>query len=129
MNIYTLRQNYRRQNAWGLLASIDLKFCNHNLTQSPKDIRKFVDEICRRIKMKKYGPLYLKKFGESSLEGYSAIQFIKTSSITVHFDDKISDRAFIDIFSCEFFDPFKAKEFSQKYFRAKSARMKILIRR
>jgi|SRR3989339_789742 len=129
MNISTLRQNYRKQNAWGLSACLDLKSCDHNLIQSPKDIRQFVAQLCRKIKMKAYGPLYLKKFGEGSLEGYSAVQFIETSSITVHFDDKIAARAFIDIFSCQFFDPFTAKEFSQKYFRAKSARMRILIRR
>lgn len=128
MKTATWRTLYRRRKAWGLTASIDLSGCDHQMIQSPKAIKGFVSALVKEIKMKAYGGVYLKKFGDDSLEGYSAIQFIETSSITVHFDDKIADRAFIDIFSCQFFDPAAAEKFAKNYFRAKKSRIKIFLR-
>ena len=128
MNIATLRQSYNKKKAWGLLASIDMAGCDHEMIQSPKAIKKFVAELVDLLKMQAHGPTRVEKFAEGSLEGYSAFQFIETSSITIHFDDKFGDRAFIDIFSCCFFNPVAAEKFAKKYFKAKSSRNKILLR-
>ena len=128
MNLTTLRQDYKKAKAWGLLASIDLAACDHQLIQSPKDIKEFIKQLVDLLKMQAHGPTRVEKFAEGSLEGYSAFQFIETSSITLHFDDKSGDRAFIDIFSCCFFDPIKAEKFARKYFRAKSSRLQYLLR-
>ncbi len=128
MNIATLRRDYKKSKAWGLLASIDLAGCDHNMIQSPKVIKAFVKELVDLLKMQAHGPTRVEKFAEGSLEGYSAFQFIETSSIVIHFDDKSGDRAFIDIFSCCFFNPLSAEKFAQKYFRAKSSRLNTLLR-
>ena len=129
MNITTLRQRYDKSGAWGMLASIDLTGCDHEMIQSPKAIRKFVIDIIESVKMKRFGPMKIQKFGDGSLEGHSVIQFIETSTIVVHFDDKHGDRAFIDLFSCKFFDPYKAEIFAKKYFKAKKSRTQVLIRK
>lgn len=128
MNIATLRRDYKKRQAWGLLASIDLADCDHKTIQSPKAIKKFVAELVDLLKMQAHGPTLVEKFAEGSLEGYSAFQFIETSSIVIHFDDKQGDRAFIDIFSCCFFNPWAAEKFAKKYFKAKSSKNKILLR-
>lgn len=124
----TLRQRYQQRRAWGLLASIDLAGCDHELIQSPKDIRRFVTTLISRIGMQPYGPMHLHKFGDGDLHGYSVMQFIETSSVTIHFDDKGGDRAFIDIFSCKVFDPEVAARYAQRYFKAAKVRTKVLIR-
>lgn len=124
----TLRRLYQKRKAWGLSVSIDLAGCDHQLIQSPRAIKIFVAQLVKKIKMKAYGPVYLKKFGRDSLEGYSALQFIETSSLALHFDDKLGDRAFIDVFSCQYFEPAVAENFARRYFRAKKSRMKILLR-
>jgi S-adenosylmethionine/arginine decarboxylase-like enzyme len=67
----------RRSASWGMLAAIDLRA---------------------------HGPLRLERFGDGDLEGWSAMQFIETSSITIHADE-FSGRCFIDVFSCREFDP------------------------
>lgn len=119
----------KKQNFWGKLASIDLVGCNDKISK-PDEIRKFCNQICKEIKMKKYGPTYLKKFGVGKLEGYSFMQFIETSSITAHFEEQQNPKkAFIDIFSCKDFDENKAKAFCKDFFNAKTAKMKVLIRR
>jgi len=128
MNISTLRREYKAQEAWGLLSSIDLAGCDHKMIQSPKAMKGFIKQLVKLLKMKAYGPTRIEKFAEDSLEGYSVFQFIETSSIIIHFDDKSGDRAFIDVFSCCFFDPYAAEIFSKKYFKAKSSKMKLLLR-
>ena len=128
MKITTLHQTYKNKKAWGMLASIDLAGCDHDLIQSPKAIKEFVKKLIQLLKMKAYGPTRVVKFAEGSLEGHSAFQFIETSSITLHFDDKEGDRGFIDIFSCCFFDPYPAEKFCKSFFKGKKSRMKILFR-
>jgi S-adenosylmethionine/arginine decarboxylase-like enzyme len=80
------------------------------------------------IKMKRYGEAMIDRFAEGPLEGYSMMQFIETSSITAHFDEE-ENRAFIDIFSCQFFDASQAVKFSKKFFNAKNYKIKTLIRK
>jgi S-adenosylmethionine/arginine decarboxylase-like enzyme len=128
MDIATLRRDYNNRRAWGLLASIDLAGCDHQLIQSPKEIKRFIKELVKLLRMKAHGPTRIEKFAEGSLEGYSAFQFIKTSSIVIHFDDKQGDRAFIDIFSCCFFDPYAAEKFAKRFFLAKRSKNKLLLR-
>ena len=91
-------------------------------------MRLFITALCQEIGMKAYGEPMIEKFAEGHLEGYSVLQFIETSSITIHFDDKIGDRAFIDIFSCKYFDANQAKEFCRQYFEAKEATCVSMLR-
>jgi hypothetical protein len=53
--------------------------------------------------MRAHGPLLIERFGVGALEGWSALQFIETSSITVHADE-MGGRCFVDVFSCRAFD-------------------------
>ncbi len=111
---------------WGKLAVIDLYECNNKI-RNKKEIKKFIQKLCQLIKMKKVGPTRVKKFGKGNLKGYSAFQFIETSSITCHFDE-IQNRAFIDVFSCKNFNAQKANNFSKEFFDAKNTKLKLFIR-
>jgi hypothetical protein len=51
------------------------------------------------IDLRAHGPLALQRFGHGELQGGSAMQFIETSTVTVH-ADKVGGRCFIDVFSC-----------------------------
>ncbi len=74
-----------------------------------------------------HGPFHIDQFGTGNILGYSAMQFIETSSIVVHADDK-GDRCFIDIFSCKDFDTKSAAEFSKNFFGAKHMDQTTLVR-
>ena len=113
---------------WGKIAIINLYECNSKVIRNKKDIRKFIIELCKQIDMKREGELLIKRFGEGDLEGYSAVQFIQTSSITLHFDEA-KNRAFIDIFSCKNFDGKKAENFSREFFNARNSKIKTIIRK
>jgi S-adenosylmethionine/arginine decarboxylase-like enzyme len=89
---------------WGVLAAIDLHGCDPRRLADPDVIRAFVPAVIDAIGMRAYGPLALERFGDGDLEGWSAMQFIETSSITVHADE-VCGRCFVDVFSCRAFDP------------------------
>lgn len=114
---------------WGKSAAIDLYECDHNRLTSKKLLKEFVLQVIKLIKMQAHGPCHIDRFGnkEENLEGYSAMQFIETSAITVHLDEKWN-RAFIDIFSCKNFNEQEAFDFAKRYFNAQEGKLTVLDR-
>ena len=100
---------------WGMLAAIDLHGCERRRLEDPGSIRAFVSTLVEAIGMRAHGPLRLERFGDGELEGWSAMQFIETSSITIHADE-YSSRCFIDVFSCREFDPEAAAAVAMAHF-------------
>ena len=123
-------ETYKNKKCWGLSASIDLCGCDPVMIKTPEEIKRFVIELCDEIKMKRHGDVLLDRFGDGVLvsEGYSFMQFIETSSITAHFDEPQS-KAFIDIFSCKYFEPEIAADFCKKFFKAESCKANVLLRK
>jgi S-adenosylmethionine decarboxylase len=105
---------------WGKSVSINLGNCDHASLSDPKTIKTLVNKIIKATRMKAYGPCRVQRFGKDKLEGYSAMQFIETSTIVVHCDE-LGNRAFVDVFSCKYFYPDKVKEIAASYFSAQQA--------
>ena len=106
---------------------IDLYDCQHDRLVDPKLLQEFIAKVIPLIGMVAHGPSYIDRFGAGDIEGYSAMQFIETSSITVHLDE-VGNRAFIDIFSCKEFEPRVAEEFSQTFFKAAQSTVAVFMR-
>jgi S-adenosylmethionine/arginine decarboxylase-like enzyme len=101
--------------AWGMLAAIDLHDGDRARLADPDSIRRFVPAVIAAIGMRAHGPLMIERFGDDELEGWSALQFIETSSITIHADD-VWGRCFVDIFSCRRFEPDLAADIAVAHF-------------
>lgn len=112
---------------WGLLASINLYGCDSEMIKDPAAIRRYVIDLCQLIDMQRFGEPLIQRFAEGYYEGVSLMQFIETSSVTAHFDEQ-ENRAFIDIFSCKFFNSRIAAEFSKKFFKASRYKLNTLAR-
>ncbi len=108
---------------------LDLYDCDFKIISSKEKIKEFSDELCRRIKMKKYGETIIEKFGfgKDYTAGYSLVQLIETSSITAHFSEKWR-RVYLNIFSCGEFDENKAEKFAIDFFKAGKSKRRILKR-
>ena len=108
---------------------IDLSGCDLKILSSRKKLKEYSDTLCKLIKMKKYGRTLLPYFGEKQAftKGYSLVQLIETSSITGHFSEYWKT-AYINIFSCQKYDQKLAKEFTFKFFKAKSMKARMLVR-
>jgi S-adenosylmethionine decarboxylase len=104
---------------WGILAAIDLHGCDRRRLEDPDTIRAFVPSMIEAIGMRAHGPLQLERFGAGNLEGWSAMQFIQTSSITIHADE-LSNRCFIDVFSCRPFNTEAAAATAAAHFHGRS---------
>jgi S-adenosylmethionine/arginine decarboxylase-like enzyme len=100
---------------WGVMAAIDLHGCARERLADPDTIRRFVPEVIDAIGMRAHGPLMIDRFGDGELEGWSALQFIETSSITLHADEA-GGGCFVDVFSCRPFDPGVAAQIAVEHF-------------
>jgi S-adenosylmethionine/arginine decarboxylase-like enzyme len=100
---------------WGMMTVIDLHDCERSRLADPDTIRRFVPDVIEAIGMVAHGPLHIERFGEGDLEGWSAMQFIETSSLTIH-TDEFGDRCYVDVFSCKPFEPELAAAIAVKHF-------------
>jgi S-adenosylmethionine decarboxylase len=124
-----ISREYQEKQAWGLLASVDLHKCNPQSIRDPQKIKEFILALCDRIDMVRHGECLIERFGSGDLEGYSVFQFIETSCVSAHFDEKIDNAAYLDIFSCKYFNPFEASEFAKEFFEAKDYNLSYTLRK
>jgi len=123
-----IKKEFYDTNAWGLLASVDLYECNPKTIRDAAAIKRYVDELCELIEMRQFGETQIVNFGEDEkVAGYSMVQLIETSLISGHFANK-SNSAYIDIFSCKYYEPSVAVEFTKKFFEAKEVKMHYNLR-
>ena len=108
---------------------LDLHGCNPETIRSRRKLGTFTRQLCRRIKMKRYGEPMIEHFGHKNLvtTGYSLVQLIETSAISGHFSEA-SRSAYLNIFSCKPFDPDEATEFCKEYFEATRVKRRLIVR-
>lgn len=111
----------RQAGPWGWHLALNLYDCDPDLITSANVIRNYVIGLCDLIQMRRFGDPMIVHFGEDErVAGYSLVQLIETSNICGHFANA-SNAAYIDIFSCKYFDPELAASFTVDTFGAQKA--------
>ena len=111
----------RQSGPWGWHLALNLYECDPGLIRSADVIHAYVVKLCELIHMKRFGDPTIVHFGEEErVAGYSLVQLIETSNICGHFANE-SNAAYIDIFSCKYFDPEAAAAFTIETFAAHKA--------
>jgi S-adenosylmethionine decarboxylase len=124
-----VKNDYNTMNAWGILTSVDIHECDPGLIRSASAIKDFVTQLCDLIEMKRFGEPVIVHFGEDDrVAGYSMTQLIETSLISAHFANQ-SNNIYLDIFSCKYYDPQRAAEFSRNFFKGKDANINVVLRK
>jgi S-adenosylmethionine/arginine decarboxylase-like enzyme len=124
-----VKNDYSAMNAWGILTSVDIHECDPGLIRSASAIKDFVIQLCDLIEMKRFGEPVIVHFGEDErVAGYSMTQLIETSLISAHFANQ-TNNIYLDIFSCKYYDPQKAAEFSRNFFKGKDANINVVLRK
>lgn len=121
-------------NDYGKELILDLHECNSDKF-TRKYIRNYFKEICSLIDMERadlhwWDDLHTpedEKETEPHLVGTSAVQFIKTSNITIH-TLNILNNAYVNIFSCKDFDAEKTLKFTEKWFEGNIVHKEIIRR-
>ena len=109
--------------SYGKELVLDIHGCDRS-TFTWKSIREYFKELCILIDMERCKLCWWDDYGvppeeqetAPHLKGTTAIQFIKTSNITIHTLDLI-ERVYLNIFSCKDFDTSIAKKFSEDWFK------------
>jgi len=123
------RTKFEKSDAWGLLSSIDIYHCDPAMIRDAEVIKKFVAKLCDFLELKRFGPCTVENFGSSDrLAGFSMTQLLETSLVSGHFANA-SNTAYLDIFSCKFYEPRQAAEFAIDFFKGSNYRMQVAMRR
>ena len=121
--------------AYGKELILDLHDCDPS-TFNRKSIRRFFEDLCSLIDMKReklswwddYGLLPEERETEPHIKGTSAIQFIRTSNITIHTLDLLNS-VYLNAFSCKDFDPGIVHPFSEEWFRGRVVSAHVIERK
>ena len=123
------KTKFENEKAWGLLTSIDIHGCDPALIRDADAIKKFAIELSDFINMRRYGDAVVVNFGEDErIAGFSLTQLIETSLISGHFANQ-SNNAYIDIFSCKYYEPADAANFAISFFKGKNYTLNVTIRK
>ena len=121
--------------AYGKEIILDMWDCDPKKMNRTK-LREFFKVLCKKIDMQKELLCFWDDVGvpkeyketEPHLIGTSAVQFIKTSNITIH-TLTVMKRVYLNIFSCKDFDPKVAEKYCKDFFKGKVKNSKVIIRR
>src|ERR1700759_413564 len=124
-----IEEAYHKSESWGLSTAIGLHACNPDLIRDAEKIKEFTIQLCDLLKVKRFGECIVVHFGESEeIEGYSLVQLIETSLISGHFAN-LTNNAYIDIFSCKYYDPEVAIDFCKTFFDAVTSHSTYTLRK
>ena len=123
------KEKFDRENAWGLLTSVDVHHCDPALIRDADVVRQYAWDLCEHIDMRRFGETVVVNFGEDErVAGFSLVQLIETSLISGHFANQ-SNHAYIDIFSCKYYEPNEAALFTKDYFRGTDMTLHVTLRK
>lgn len=119
---------FEQTGAWGLVTALDLHDCDPDIIRDRDAIYQYTIQLCEKIKVKRFGEPIIVHFGEDErVAGYSLVQLIETSLVSGHFAN-LTNRVYLDIFSCAYYNPTEVIEFSKNFFKAKDYNCKIYLR-
>lgn len=111
---------------------VDCNNCRGNITNRDY-IQLFIDELVLKMEMKKKGETLFEYFEdneynrERDIVGYSVVQIISLSNITLHIND-ISKTMYINIFTCSILDEDKIMKIVRNYFNPEHYRCLMIER-
>jgi len=112
---------------------IDAADCGKYEIKSKKNIQNFIDELVKTMNMKKVGETIFEYFEdnqfnrERDIVGYSVVQIISLSSITLHINE-ISKTIYCNIFTCGKMDELKLIILFGDYFKSTKIKKRLLER-
>lgn len=117
---------------WGEHLICDLYDCDKEKVADIENIKAFTAELLTTIEMLplgdcKYENLIGDDAVEKGIDGYSFVQFIQTSSLTIHFVNS-TGRVYCDLFSCKDFNDIVVRNLLLKWFGGKIRHMKKFAR-
>ena len=119
------KKTFDTENVWGMSTSVDLYDCDPSTIRDADKIKEYVKQLCDLIEMRTFGECLVVHFGDApKVSGFSMTQLIETSLVSGHFANN-TNAAYLDIFSCKWYDVEKMVQFSKDFFGAKAVIHKV----
>ena len=119
------KTTFDKETPWGMSTSVDLYNCDPSTIRDANKIKEYVKQLCDLIEMRTFGECLVVHFGDDpKVSGFSMTQLIETSLVSGHFANN-TNAAYLDIFSCKWYDVEKMVQFSKDFFGAKSVIHKV----
>lgn len=113
---------------WGIASSVDIYGCDPELIRDSDHIKMYVKKLCELIEMSRFWDTQVVHFWEDEqVAWYSMAQLIETSLISGHFANA-TNVAYLDIFSCKYYDPIVMADFTLKFFKAEYCKINVNMR-
>ncbi|MFH2057706.1 MAG: adenosylmethionine decarboxylase [Pseudomonadota bacterium] len=122
------KKEVEQKQPWAVLTSVDIYRCDPAIVRDADQIKDFIYQLCDRIDMKRNGDCQVIHFGEDEkTEGFSMTQLIENSLISGRFANA-TNSAYLDIFSCKYYEPREVAEFASSFFKGEHYKMQITLR-
>ena len=122
-------EQYNDLNVYGLHSSVDIYNCDPAIIHDAVMIKLYLIQLCELLELHHSDDSHSIKFNsDNKTEGYSIVKHIETSVITGRFAN-LKNTAYIDIFSCKYFDPEVAAHFTVSYFNGSDYSLNVTFRK
>ena len=123
------KKRFDIEKPWGMSTSVDLYDCDPSTIRDADKIKEYVKQLCDLIEMRTFGECLVVHFGDDpKVSGFSMTQLIETSLVSGHFANN-TNAAYLDIFSCKWYDVEKMVEFSKNFYEADAVIYKMSERK
>ena len=115
-------REYKKSVNWGYHYIANIGRCDVETMRSKEHIKEFLRDLLNKTDMHAMGePVFkyirkTKETVEKAIDGYSVVQIIVTSSVTMHFVES-TKMIFFDFFSCKPFNRKVVKQLLRTYFK------------
>lgn len=132
MERYTLPMTWKKlcqkTSPWALSASVDVYRCSPDMIRDPDCITDFVSRLCDTLGIIHRGNTPLIYYDENeTVAGFSMTGAVETFGISGRVAHE-THAAYLDIFSCNTYEPRELAEFSLSYFRGSHYKMQVALR-
>lgn len=123
------KDQFNKFGAWGLYSGIDIHNCDPDIIRDEEMIRQYIIQLCDLLEMKRFNEAQVVHFGnDERIAGFSMVQLIETSLISGHFAN-LTNSAYIDVFSCRYYDPEVIAHFSLSFFKGSEYSLNVILRK
>jgi len=115
-------------NPWGMSTSVDVYDCSSDMIKDPDCIKKIVSRLCEKLGIVDTENTSSVHYDETeTAAGFSMTRSIETSGISGYFAHA-THTAYLDIFSCNTYEPRELAEFALSYFGGNHYKMRVALR-
>lgn len=113
---------------WGVLTSVDLYGCDPNLLRDEALINQFILDMCHLMEPANSSDCQVTFFGKNDLVAGFTMTHPMGTSLVSGLMEKETKAAYIDLFSCNFYEPRQVAELALASFKASNYKLHLALK-